>query len=470
MFHTLITKHEATPQKAMMKVGGRIYTYGLMAEQIARCTAWLNTLELRAGSRALLYVTNPFTHWILTFALERVGVTSCAVSAPEAIGSSLEDLQAEILFTRSAPDTPVGRPTYVIDQAWYDALAAFPAAPPPPRVRAPEDILRIIVTSGTTGVAKKIPLTRAVVEARIRNAQAGGYYSRPDLKMAATFAPSAVAGWINVLYCFNEGGTLIAGRPWIELIAEGEVNLFRLAPAHLQALLAELPEDFTPPEDLRLSIIGGSLSPALAERAAERLTPDILINYGATETGTVVMGLIADLDRPDAAGFICPWATVEAVDPDGRPVPVDEVGEIRIRSDNLCDGYLEDPEATAVMFRDGWFWTGDLGQISADGRLAIVGRTNDLMNIGGGKVLATRVEALALTLPGVEDVAVFPGPDQDGLATAYVAYVRGADFDPQALSERVCRSLGRVPVLREVATIPRNGMGKIQRDLLPRLI
>ncbi|OYU68573.1 MAG: hypothetical protein CFE28_00295 [Alphaproteobacteria bacterium PA2] len=470
MFHTLITRHEAAPEKVMMKVGDQAYTYGRMIEQIARCTTWLKTLNLRPGSRALLYVTNPYSHWILTFALERVGVTSCAVSVPEAVIPSLDYLQAETLFTRTPPAQPVGQAVHLIDQAWFNMLAALTPAPVDPPPRSPDDILRIIVTSGTTGEAKKIPLTRAVVEARIRNAQAGGYYTRPDLKMAATFALSAVAGWIHALYCFNEGGMLVSGKPWADLITSGEVNLFRLAPANLQALLADLPADFAPPPDLRLSIVGGSLSPALAERAARRLTPDILVNYGATETGTVVMGLIAELDRPDAAGFICPWATVGAVDPEGRPVPADQVGEIRIRSDNLCAGYLEDPQATAAMFRDGWFWPGDLGQISEDGRLAIVGRTNDLMNIGGAKVLATRVEAVALTVAGVEDVAAFPGPGEDGLATAWVAYVKGPDLNVEALRERMTRALGRVPVMREVAAIPRNGMGKIQRDLLAGLV
>ena len=313
----------------MMKVGDQVYRYGRMAEQIARCVVWLRTLNLRPGSRALLYVTNPYPHWILTFALEQVGVTSCAVSAPEAVMPSLDYLRAETLFTRSAPAKPVSQAVHLIDQAWFDMLATLTPAPVAPHPRSPDDILRIIVT-----LQRMRTLLEEVVEARIRNAQTGGYYSRPDLKMAATFALSAVAGWINALYCFNEGGMLVLGKPWAALAAE--VNLFRLAPANLQTLLADLPADFPPPSDLRLSSVGGSLSPALAERAARRLTPDILVNYGATETGTVVMGLIADLDRPDAAGFICPWATVEAVDPEGRPVPADQVGEIRIRSEAVA--------------------------------------------------------------------------------------------------------------------------------------
>ena len=454
----------------MMKVGDQVYRYGRMAEQIARCVVWLRTLNLRPGSRALLYVTNPYPHWILTFALEQVGVTSCAVSAPEAVMPSLDYLRAETLFTRSAPAKPVSQAVHLIDQAWFDMLATLTPAPVAPHPRSPDDILRIIVTSGTTGEAKKIPLTRAVVEARIRNVQSTGYYSRPDLKMASTFALSAVAGWNYALDCFNEGGIQVSTKPWADLAIGGEVNVFRLAPAHLQTLLAALPPEFPPHPDLRLSVIGGSLSPGLAERAARRLTSDILINYGSTEAGTVAMGLLADLDRADAAGFIRPWATIEAVDESGAPVPASQVGEIRIRSDNLCAGYLEDPEATAAMFRDGWFWPGDLGQISADGRLAIVGRTNDLMNIGGAKVLATRVEAVALTVPGVEDAAVFPGPGEDGLATAYVAYVRGAELNVDLLRERMTRALGRIPAMQEVAAIPRNGMGKIQRDLLAGLV
>jgi len=469
MFHTLIAKQGAQPLKTVMVVADQSYPYGLMVGQIAQCAAWLRTLDLRPKSRALLHIAHPYAHWLLTFALEQVGVTSCAVSSPEAVQASVIALDAQTLFTSPGVRATPPCSTHVIDQAWFDRLADLSSEAEPPPPRSPDDILRIFVTSGTTGAPKKIPLTRAVIETRMRNAQKGGYYSRPDLSMSATFAMSTVSGWINGLYCFNEGGQLVSGRPWRHMLEAGQINLLRLAPANLQALLADLPADFTQPEDLRLSVIGGSLSPGLAERASQLLTPDILVNYGATETGTVAMGMLKDLDRPDAAGFICPWARIEAVDAKGLPVPVDEVGEIRIRSDNLCAGYLDDPAATAAMFRDGWFWPGDLGRISKDGRLVIVGRNNDLMNIGGVKVLATAIEAVALTVPGVTDVAAFPGPGEDGLTTPHIAYVADENLDPQALTSRLIQAIGRAPILIEVAEIPRNGMGKIQRDLLAGL-
>jgi acyl-coenzyme A synthetase/AMP-(fatty) acid ligase len=196
------------------------------------------------------------------------------------------------------------------------------------------------------------------------------------------------------------------------------------------------------------------------------------VNYGATETGTVAIGALADMPGSEtAAGFVCPWADIEILDPAGVPVSTGQVGEIRIRSPAMTHGYLDDPADVSGMFRDGWFCSGDLGFVDARGLLHIEGRTNDLMNIGGSKFLAPSLESLVIGLPGVMDAAAFVAPDEDGLSVPHLAYVAGPNFDLDAVHDSTRRAVGGHELrLIEVRAIPRNAMGKVRRHQLQALV
>nr|QQZ49122.1 hypothetical protein JKL49_18465 [Phenylobacterium glaciei] len=130
------------------------------------------------------------------------------------------------------------------------------------------------------------------------------------------------------------------------------------------------------------------------------------------------------------------------------------------------DGYLDNPEGSEARFRDGWFWPGDLGAVSAAGVLQVMGRTDDLMNIGGSKFLAGRLEALVLRVDGVLDAAAFVAPDEQQLDAPHVAYVANDELDLTPLRMIFTQALGREARLLRVLEIPRNAMGKIQRDVL----
>lgn len=470
MFERLIPFHAGqTPQAIAMVRAGDSFGFARMAADIARCANWLAGLELPSGGRALLHIPDPYVHWIVTLGLEQHGLVSA--DSAGALANDAAGLRAEVVFTSQAPDRPLAVPTHRIDQGWLDALQSQPTTWARARRPAPEDPCRIIVTSGTTGEPRKIVLTRAMIDERIQNLIMTRMYSRPGLKVASTIGLGSVGGFLTRLRAWAEGGCIVelARRAdLIEALTRQRVNLLRLAPFHLQTLLRALPDDIAPQPDLILGLMGGSISGALAAETRRRLTGDIVVNYGATEVGTVAIGQLDATGALDAAaGFVCPWAEVEILDSAGAPLPPGEVGEIRIRSGDMSAGYLDDPEVTQAMFRDGWFWPGDLGSVSSSGLLTVVGRTNELLNIGGAKFLASRLEALVLRAEGVLDAGVFLAPDADGLDTAHVAYVAAGDLDLTPLKMIIGRALGgREPCLLRVAEIPRNAMAKIQRDTL----
>lgn len=167
------------------------------------------------------------------------------------------------------------------------------------------------------------------------------------------------------------------------------------------------------------------------------------------------------------SGYIYPGTEIEAVDDHERPLPAGTTGMLRVRNACMISGYLnEDPKGSArSSVRDGWFYSGDVGSVSADGVVLVGGRVNDVMNIGGNKYFPQAIEEVALTCAGIRDTAVFTVPDKLGVEAPWIAVVRGEGHQP---GELVSKLGARWPQLASIRVavmteIPRNQMGKIDR-------
>ena len=164
-----------------------------------------------------------------------------------------------------------------------------------------------------------------------------------------------------------------------------------------------------------------------------------------------------------------PWAQVEVLGPDGRPLPAGEEGEIRIRSPHQGRpfGAAADRDDS---FIDGWFHPGDIGKVMPDGMLVITGRAKELINAGGAKVAPDLVEELVREQRGVADVAAFAGAGAHGVVELWVAVVAREGFDPQRV-RTYCGARGLV-IDRVIAVdaIPRTPSGKIARETLRTMI
>jgi malonyl-CoA/methylmalonyl-CoA synthetase len=176
--------------------------------------------------------------------------------------------------------------------------------------------------------------------------------------------------------------------------------------------------------------------------------------------------------RAGTVGLPLPGVEVRVADDDGRPLPPGEVGILEVRGPNVFKGYWRMPEKTAEEFRDdGFFITGDVGVIGEDGYISIVGRAKDLVISGGLNVYPKEVESLIDRLPGVVESAVVGLPHPDfGEAVAAVV-VRHPDV---AITEvdiitaaRAELAAFKVPKrVHFVEALPRNSMGKVQKNVL----
>jgi acyl-CoA synthetase (AMP-forming)/AMP-acid ligase II len=162
-------------------------------------------------------------------------------------------------------------------------------------------------------------------------------------------------------------------------------------------------------------------------------------------------------------------AEVAVLDEDWRPVPADTAGEVAVRGPGVVDGYLDNPEANAASFRDGWFRTGDLGHLSADGYLTLDGRLKELINRGGEKIAPREVDEALLLHPGVREAVAYGVPDAKWGEVVHAAVVVDGALSAHELRDFCADRLASFKVPRRVhivSEIPKGPTGKIQRRTL----
>jgi malonyl-CoA/methylmalonyl-CoA synthetase len=247
-------------------------------------------------------------------------------------------------------------------------------------------------------------------------------------------------------------------------------------PTYYTRLLAEKSFDAQSCKTVRLFISGSA--PLLAETFAEfeqRTGKAILERYGMSETGMNTSNPLHGERRAGTVGFPLPGVELRIVDPDNQPVETGEVGDIQVRGANVFTGYWNLPQKTAEDFTaDGFFVTGDKGRIDRDGYVSIVGRAKDMVITGGLNVYPKEIELLIDDLEGVLESAVIgvPDPDFGEAVTAVVVLEPGTALEAQDVIAHVREHAANFKVPKNVYfvdSLPRNTMGKVQKNILREL-
>ena len=225
---------------------------------------------------------------------------------------------------------------------------------------------------------------------------------------------------------------------------------------------------------MRLFISGSA--PLLAEthiQFEQRTGHRILERYGMTETNMNTSNPYDGERRAGTVGFALPGVEVKVTDPEtGVTLPDGEIGQIEVRGPNVFVGYWNMPEKTREELReDGFFITGDLGRIDDKGYLVIVGRNKDLIISGGYNIYPKEIELLLDEQPGVVESAVIgaPHPDFGESVVGILVAEKGQSIDLAAIETNLGTSLARFKQPRKlivVDTLPRNTMGKVQKNIL----
>jgi long-chain acyl-CoA synthetase len=210
----------------------------------------------------------------------------------------------------------------------------------------------------------------------------------------------------------------------------------------------------------------------LAQEWRARTGVRIVRGYGMTELFRPLSYLAGDpTDYPDCVGRPVPGVDVRVVDDGGAPTPTGEIGELLIRTPAALDGYLGSPDETRAVLRDGWFHTGDLARVTADGYVAIAGRKRERILRGGYSVFPAEVEAVLLAHPAVAEAAVVPVPHPElgEEVAAFVALRPAAVAGPDELIAWCRERLAGFKYPRRITllpALPRSATGKILKSRL----
>ena len=363
----------------------------------------------------------------------------------------------------------LGTKTLFVEEA-----AGRPAEPLAPTASG-DDPATILYTSGTTGVPKGAILTHRNL---VRNVES-------CLDFVGITGEDVLLGILPLFHSFGLTTSLlipllsgcsaacVAGfspQRVFEAIARRRATVCFAVASMYRALLRAGPAAGLDLGSLRLVLAGGeALGAPLATRFEEVFGLPLFEGYGLTETSPVVAVNLPGRCRPGSVGQMLDWADARIVDDAGTALPPGQDGELWLRGDCITPGYHNRPEETAAALTpDGWFRTGDLARIDADGFLWITGRKKDLIISGGENISPNEIEAVLAHHPAVHHVAVIGVPDatRGEVPRAFVVLAEGQAAEPGELAAFCRQRLPRykVPARFEFRDeLPRSPTGKVHK-------
>ncbi len=428
-------------------------------------------LGLAPGQIVALYVVDPTLHAALILGLTRVGVITLSGRNP--------DLPKELSVAALITDTAFPYVAQRLIRADANWLAGDGTSPDPAKLpkTKPDDICRIILTSGTTGEAKAVALSHRMVADRIaRHTTVFGSILPQCSRTYCDLGFTTSLGFQFLFYMLWRGGMIalpgLQVEPLIRAFVDFQIQNMITAPSGLATFLRIYEANRSLQHKLDMVMTGGSLlSPMLAERARARISSNIVAAYGSTETSMVASAPAQTLARtPGAVGYVMPGMSVDIVDPAGKALPSGAEGRVRVRGPYSAEGYFNDPAQSQTSFRDGWFYPGDYGSLTPDGMLVISGREKAIINLGGDKLKPEMVEEVIKSHGAIEEAGVFSIINELGIEQLWSVVVPRGQWSEEGLRAH-CETMlppAFIPLrFLAVDRIPLNAMGKIERAQLP---
>lgn len=375
------------------------------------------------------------------------------------------------MFTVGSEISPFAARTLRVDAQFLEQVEQNPYGITPREYESDDSVVRIAFSSGTTGQPNAVASPFGKFAAYAVNALETWMEGDPFLML---FGVSTPAGY-NA-FCLS----VLDGRPFlsvgtaapaqiVDLAARNRVTSLKGSPAQLEPFVEELERSARILPHIRSAYITGTVMPPALSARLRQVTDgcDIYTLYGSTEA-TIATARYYDSDDPFDAGQVFGSSEIEIVGDDDRRLPDGEIGRLRHRHPLMSLSYLGNPEATARNFKDGWFYSGDLGMIRPDGGLTLAGRSSEILNAGGVKIDPVQVDLFARNTPMVRDAASFTYKNDSGIHKIGLALVADEALDIAALVRNLRKRFGpSVPyVIARVNEIPRNSLGKPLRQTL----
>ncbi|HTT49243.1 MAG TPA: long-chain-fatty-acid--CoA ligase [Pseudolabrys sp.] len=508
---------------------GKSLTYAELDAASRAFAAWLQSKGLKRGARVAIMMPNVLQYAVVIAGILRAGMTGVNVNPlykPRELEFQLKDCGAEAIVVlenfaavlqEALPQTDVKHvviasmgdmlgalkgmvvntvvrhvkkmvPAYSLRGAtkFNDALALGGNLPFTRAVVGPDDIAFLQYTGGTTGVAKGAMLLHRNLVANMLQVEA---WNQPmvavppvaDRIIVVTALPlyHIFALTACFLFAIRTGGMCILItnprdiRGLIKDVSRYKVNLFPAVNTLYNALLHHPDFGKLDLSMLKSAVAGGmAVQKGVAEAWMKATGKPIVEGYGLSETSPVLTCNRGDIaEWTGTIGFPVPSTDISIRGEDGLEVPIGEHGEICARGPQVMPGYWNRPDETAkVMTADGFFRTGDVGEMDAQGRVKIIDRKKDMISVSGFKVYPNEVEDVAMMQGGVLECAAVGVPDpHSGEAVKLFAVKKSPDLDEQKLRQYLHSQLAGYKVPKQIEfrkELPKTNVGKILRRAL----
>ena len=451
-----------------------LISYRRLGEFVHNFSKKLHALGLSERSIVAIAIGDTIFHTVAVLASIRLGMITVSIRATDA---SLPVKPDALITDSRQPFVDMGR-IILADMSWTEGDGRPLADDLLPQTHE-DDLCRLILTSGTSSTPKAVALSHKLLANRMaRHAMFGNRIANCS-RVYSDLPISSSLGFQFLISTLTRGGTAFFSGPdfvsTLRVIEDYKVQCLVGSPGGFETLLRWFETVPAYQSNVQVIFCGGDvLSPSLSNRLRARICSRVIAAYGSTEASMSAVAHAHEIvNVPRAVGFVTPGVAVQVIDSSGTPLPAGEEGQLRIRSEFAVEGYFGNPEESEKVFRDGWFYPGDLGTLSAEGLLVITGREQIVLNLGGDKLNPETIEAALAQFPGISEAGVGTVPNAYGNNEVCAVVVSREKLDEQALrvhcEARVPRAFAPVKYLF-VDILPHNEMGKLDRRRLQELI
>jgi acyl-coenzyme A synthetase/AMP-(fatty) acid ligase len=446
----------------------QVITHGLFWAIVKSFAVHLHDQGVETGSLIALNTKDMLPSLATLFATSLLGARLVIASKTLARAKVLQPTH----FFRTPEVTGAKRVDFrVIDDSWMPTANAPPQEPDLSVPASPDADWLFLHTSGTTGRAKYIALSERIIRNRTEAVSKDFPFQRTTL--ATTFGFTSRPFFARAIATLLNAGAIMDSRDFA-LWTKAGVNFVCGSPLQVAKFLEGV--SFRP-RIKRIEVSGAKLPDDVAANLLDNfeLVVDV---YGAAETNKTFENVVM---RGPEGGIIRKGqkldSEIEIITANGRRCEAGEVGSVRVRNGYMVRGYLQIPEATAKSFRDGWFYPGDIATWGERGDLLVIGREDDVINLGGYKLNAGMIDMLFCSVPGIRDAISFHNPKPHAVDKILVFVVFEKDAEKANVIEAACQlaktklrlSLGTRAVMG-IHAIPRTENETPDRKACQRLV
>lgn len=469
-------------------------SFAQLYRKVNQLSNGLINMGIKKGDRVAIFLPNCLEYAVSYLALFNIGALAVPIditSKKDGVKNILNHAEVSLLITTPSNHLPLER---VKDEAAFlkeiilcgkeregflslDQIIEKSSDLPAQIEISEKNHSAIFYTSGTTGSPKGILWNFRHLD------QAPKFFDHilpvtdQDIKLCA-LPFSHGGGLVYLQSCIFYGITLVIMRRFVPTeflrnVEKYKITCLHIVPAMFVAFVKLKEIEKYDLSSLRwVTVFGAPSSEEILKRFGAYCPDAALINgYGLIETAPPNTITPLNKDKLTSVGKPPSWIKIKVVDEGGKEVPVGEVGEVLIKGWAVMEEYYKEPELTAQVIKDGWFYTGDLGKIDDDGDLFIVGRKREVIIMGGLNVYAAEVEEVLYHHPEIREAAVVGLPDRmrGEIVKAVIVTKPGSKISSQEIISYCRERLDNFKAPRVIEfrkTLPKTGSGKIAKKLL----